>query len=158
MTNSAGPDQTPRSALSNFDLQCLPDYFFVYDISYKWVKMTKYLFSTPAALTPQKMARSLKQKLFRSWYVLADDLLKYFPYFPQKQVLTFHVNCLKWRKLAWNVKYWFLGKNIINMSSALAQRVVKVKTNSTYLFLLRFVSNCFKYMGWDLSNFQCDIN
>ena len=46
----------------------------------------------------------------------AADILKYFSYFPRKQILTFHANCLQWRQFAWNVKSCFLGK-IIKASS-----------------------------------------
>ena len=35
---------------------------------------------------------------------------KYFSYFPRKQVLTFHANCLHWRQFAWNVKSFFMRK------------------------------------------------
>ena len=35
----------------------------------------------------------------------ADEVLKYISYFPRKQVLTFHANCLQWRQFAWNVKF-----------------------------------------------------
>ena len=47
-----------------------------------------------------------------------DYILKHFSYFffPRKQVLTFHANCLQWRQFAWNVKSCFLGK-IRNVSS-----------------------------------------
>ena len=55
------------------------------------------------------------------------DLLRYFSYFPQKTSLTFHANCLQF---AGNIKTRFLEKkymkNIINLFSELAQRVVKV--------------------------------
>ena len=33
-----------------------------------------------------------------------------FLFFPRKQDLTFHSNCLPWRQFAWNVKTCFLGK------------------------------------------------
>ena len=33
-----------------------------------------------------------------------DNILKYFFYFPRKQDLTFHANCLLRRQFAWNVK------------------------------------------------------
>ena len=39
-----------------------------------------------------------------------------FSYFPRKQDLTYHANCLQWRQFAWNVKSCFLGK-IRNLSS-----------------------------------------
>ena len=56
----------------------------------------------------------------------ADDILKYVSYFPQKQILTYHANCLHLRQFAWTVKSCFLGggggggdkKNIISLSSA----------------------------------------
>ena len=54
----------------------------------------------------------------------------FFPIFPRKQALTFHVNCLR-DNLHEMSKPVFWGKNkndIINLSSAkLAHRVVKVK-------------------------------
>ena len=40
----------------------------------------------------------------------------YYDYFPRKQDLTFHANCLRWRQFAWNVTFcflWKVKKNII---------------------------------------------
>ena len=42
--------------------------------------------------------------------ISADNILRYFSYYPRKQVLTFHANCLHWRQFAWNIKTCFLGK------------------------------------------------
>ena len=41
------------------------------------------------------------QQVLKCWY---------FSYFPRKQDLTFHENCLHWRQFAWNVKSCFLEK------------------------------------------------
>ena len=52
----------------------------------------------------------LKFPFFALWVKFsADDILKYF-FSPRKQDLTFHANCLQWRKFAWNVKSCFLVK------------------------------------------------
>ena len=40
--------------------------------------------------------------------ILTNNILKYF--FPRKQELTFHANCLQWRQFAWNVEPCLLGK------------------------------------------------
>ena len=63
---------------------------------------------------------------------IADDILKYLSYFPQKTDFIFHANCLHWRhgdNLQEMSKPVFgeNKKNVINLSSAeLAHRVVKV--------------------------------
>ena len=73
----------------------------------------------------------------------------FFLFFPNKQDLTFHANCLQWSQFAWNIKSCFLGKirkNIISLWSAeLAKRVVKVKDNLimlNYFLFSKFKHNC----------------
>ena len=45
------------------------------------------------------------------WAFSADDkMMLFFLFFPRKQDLTFHANCLRRRQFAWNVKSCFLGK------------------------------------------------
>ena len=47
------------------------------------------------------------------WANSADDkLMMFFLFFPRKEDLTLHANCLPRRQFAWNVKSYFQGKII----------------------------------------------
>ena len=59
--------------------------------------------------------------------ISADDILKQFSYFPQKQDWTFHANLSPMETICMKCQILFSGKNITSLSSAeLAQKVVKV--------------------------------
>ena len=57
----------------------------------------------------------------------------YFSYFPRKQPLTFHANCLPRRQFAWSVKAYFLEKNKKSISICrllkILPRVLSIKVN-----------------------------
>ena len=76
-------------------------------------------------------------------WLQADDTLKYF--FPVKNYLTFHANCLLRRQFVWSVRYYFLGKIrklIISLSSdEFAHCIVSV--NSTYQVVFLFPASSF---------------
>ena len=83
----------------------------------------------------------------------------FFLFFPIKQALIFHANCLLRRQFAWNVKACFLGKikkTIINLASAeFAHRVVKkVKDKLIHLIDSTLWAGSFCLPFWKGDNFS----
>ena len=80
------------------------------------------------------------------WEKSADDILKYFSSFSQKQCLTIHENCLPRRQFSWIFKACFLEKKIRKLSADcrllnLPREWVKVKIQASlqqfsYMYLL----------------------
>ena len=67
----------------------------------------------------------------------ADNILKYFSYFPRKQNLTCHANCLCWRRFAWNVKsffFFFSSENRIWHFMQIVSTVVNLHEMSNSVF------------------------
>ena len=78
------------------------------------------------------LAEPLSLATFIYWLIPQATNWGYFSYFPRKQALIFHANCLHWRQFAWNVKTCFLGKMRKNISICLLKispRVLSVKND-----------------------------
>ena len=72
--------------------------------------------------------------------------ISFFFIFPRKQDLTFHANCLHWRKFAWKCEILLSGKNKKNtnfLSAEWAKRVVKIKVWLKASKIMNHVPNLF---------------